>query len=560
MSKKWTERLFYIFISVMAILMIAILLKSKNVEDVSFFDKNNVQSVISGWYLYDTETGNSKSVYLPGEFDVEAGETLVLKRLLDNIQDGEVLCFRTEHTSVRALIDGKEIYSFGWDENIPIGKSPGSVWNVIELSKDYRSKTITLEFNCPYNKYSGVVTDIIRGQSGDINLYILEDSLTSFILNLAILVLGLILIIAFIIGMKELKMKALLYLGIFLVVNAIWGLCESRFLQFQYGNAFALQMLNSLMFVFVPVCVVMTLDSLNFVKRHTRLVYGIVFGCSAFVIALQFLEIKDFFETMELIHVSILAACGVILYDSYVEFKHKKLDGFGYVLAAFLTLAVSIFFDMIMFYTFGARENGLCFRIGTIIFVIVLGAWAIKQALTVHKDTAQREAVMKMAYIDNLTGLYNRRSFDDELSSIETEKVKAIIVMIDLNNLKTINDQLGHQSGDMAIKAISGRLKIFMDKYDEKSFRTGGDEFCVICRHITVNEVISVCERINDELNKSKEVPGAKLSMAYGYKVYEPHSIYSVEQVVKQADEQMYVKKQKMKEQMKAEQAKADAN
>lgn len=554
-EKKWTDIIFVAFLSAVTVLVIVFMWIGRDAQDVGFFEKYNVASLISDWYVYDLDTTESKPTYLPAEFDIEAGETLVLKRFLENIDDGEVLCFRTEHTSVRVTVDGKEIYSFGWNEEIKLGDSPGSVWNVVALNKEYRGKVISIELNCPYSKYSGNVTDIIKGESGDVYLYILEDSLPSLITNMVFLVLGITLIVIFALGMRELKLRAILYLGIYLLVNALWGLAESRFLQFEYGNAFVMNMFNFLMFVTAPVCMVTVLQALNLIKKHSGIVYGIVFGSSALVILLQLLEFADFFETIELVHISIFCACGIIFYDNYMEFRNKKLKGFGYVFSAFVALFVSLIMDMIVFYTFGSRENGFYFRIGTMIFVIILGVWSMKQALAVHKNTAQREAVMKMAYTDNLTGLYNRRSFDDELSSLEHDKVKAVIVMIDLNNLKTINDQLGHQSGDTAIKAISRRLKVFMDKYNEKCFRTGGDEFCVICRHITVNEVISVCERINGELNKSDEVQGARLSMAYGYKVYEPHSIYSVEQVVKQADEQMYIKKQKMKQEMAQQKA-----
>lgn len=555
MEKKWTERIFFTFLAILAVLLLVFVFMGRNVKNVGFFEKYNVQSIIRDWYWYDNDTGESHSIYLPGEFDVKAGETFTIKRILDNVIDGEVLCFRTEHTSVRVLIDGEEIYSFGWKENIPLGKSPGSIWNVIELKKEYKSKPLTIEYNCPYDKYSGKVTDIIRGQSGDVYLYILEDSLPSLIMNMIPLVLGIVLVLAFAIGGKQFKMKSLLFLGIYLVVNALWGLSESRFLQFQYGNPFALHMLNFITFVSVPLCTVMTLQSVNIIKDHLKTVYGIVFGCTALVVILQLFGIKDFFETIELVHLAIFCGCGIICYDNYMQFKYKKLKGFGYIFASFVALFASLVFDMVVFYTFGWQENGYFFRMGAIIFVMILGVWAIKQALHSQRKTAEREAVVKMAYTDNLTGLLNRRSFDDDLSELEKEKVKAVIVMIDLNNLKLINDNFGHQSGDTAIKAISSRLKVFTDKYNEKCFRTGGDEFCVICRHITVNEVISICERINDELNKSNEVPGARLSMAYGYKVYEPHSIDSVEQVVKQADEQMYIKKQKMKQEMAMQKA-----
>ena len=72
---------------------------------------------------------------------------------------------------------------------------------------------------------------------------------------------------------------------------------------------------------------------------------------------------------------------------------------------------------------------------------------------------------------------------------------------------------------------------------------------------MNVNEIMNVCESINVELSQSKEVPGATLSMAWGYKSYDPYMYDTIEQVVMKADEMMYAKKQKMKAEMAAKAA-----
>lgn len=551
MKKELAGKLYFILIALMIILCIVFYYMSSDNDDVNFsYDENELHMLTSDWYLCDIETGESRKVFVPGEFDVEAGETMRIRRILSGVSDDDIICFRTDHTSVKALVDDEVIYSFGWNENIPLGNTPGSIWHLIELKEEYRGKVLTIELNCAYSKYSGMIRDVVMGKSGDIYLYILKDSMPLFLLSSIPFILGVILIIVYITGVRMLRMKELLYLGVYLILNAIWGFTESRFMQFYFGNAFTLQMLNFIVFALAPLGAVMALKSINLIRRHFGVVFGIVFVCVVLVVGLQLFEIMDFFETISIVHISILLGCGIIFIDNYKEYSVTKNKDFKYVFAAFMVLFFCSVLDMIEFYTFDTLGNGFFFRIGSLVFALILGIWAVEQALMVQKDSAEREAYMKMAFTDNLTGLLNRRSFDCDLKDIELDRVKALVVMIDLNNLKKINDNYGHQSGDAAIKCIADKIKIFREKYGELCYRTGGDEFCVICKKLTVNDVISICDNINMKLAEADVVDGVTLSMAYGYKMYEPDKYDTIEQVVSRADEMMYVKKQKMKEEM----------
>ena len=547
MKKKIAEKLYFALIALMAVLCVVFYRMGSDNAEVNFnYDEDELRMLTSNWYLLDADKGESQKVFVPGEFDIEAGKTMRIRRMITDVSDDDIICFRTDHTSVKASVDGEVIYSFGWDENIPLGNTPGSVWHLINLKKEYEGKRIIIEFNCAYGKYSGMVRDVVMGKSGDIYLYILKDSMPLFLLSSIPFILGIVLIIVYIIGVRMLRMRELLYLGAYLIINAIWGFTESRFMQFYFGNAFALQMLNFIIFALAPLGAVMALKSINLIRKHFGIVFGIVFGCVVLVVGLQLFEIKDFFETIGIVHVSILLGCGIIFVDNYKEYSVTKNKDFRYIFAAFMVLFWSSVLDMVEFYTFDTLGNGFFFRIGSLLFALILGIWAVEQALMVQKDSAEREAFMKMAFTDNLTGLLNRRSFDSDLRDIELDKVKALVVMIDLNNLKKINDNYGHQSGDEAIKCIADKIKIFRDK-GELCYRTGGDEFCVICKKLTVNEVISICEDIIMKLLKEKVVNGVTLSMAYGYKMYDPDKYDTIEQTVSQADEMMYTKKQNMK-------------
>lgn len=110
---------------------------------------------------------------------------------------------------------------------------------------------------------------------------------------------------------------------------------------------------------------------------------------------------------------------------------------------------------------------------------------AIRQDITEKKEI--EEQIYYKAYYDELTGLRNRRSFEEEISKWIVEntkkdtKDKTAFLFLDLNRFKYINDTLGHNTGDKILQQVSKRLlKSLQSKAD--LFRFGGDELQTGCK------------------------------------------------------------------------------
>ncbi|HEY5796771.1 MAG TPA: GGDEF domain-containing protein [Bosea sp. (in: a-proteobacteria)] len=106
---------------------------------------------------------------------------------------------------------------------------------------------------------------------------------------------------------------------------------------------------------------------------------------------------------------------------------------------------------------------------------------------SLRKAERQLQSLRSLAYHDELCGIYNRRAFNDELQRLSDMAQRyggeAAIVMIDVDNLKTINDRHGHAVGDIALVAVAQVLKSSIRSSDVLA-RIGGDEFAVILHHI----------------------------------------------------------------------------
>ncbi|MCY6957118.1 GGDEF domain-containing phosphodiesterase [Clostridium brassicae] len=107
--------------------------------------------------------------------------------------------------------------------------------------------------------------------------------------------------------------------------------------------------------------------------------------------------------------------------------------------------------------------------------------------INIDERIKKEKIIFNMAYYDGLTGLPNRRFFKEKLKEILKEDNKGIVLFLDLDNFKNINDTLGHDVGDELLKVIACKLKEVLGK-DDILARFGGDEFLILQPNIYKRE------------------------------------------------------------------------
>ena len=153
--------------------------------------------------------------------------------------------------------------------------------------------------------------------------------------------------------------------------------------------------------------------------------------------------------------------------------------------------------------------------------------------------------VEELSIIDGLTGVYNRNYLKYR---VEEKKKKLIfpftVIMSDCNYLKEVNDQFGHEYGDILLKIVAGTLKEEMPE-DSPVIRMGGDEFMILGNGITEEKAFELMANIRGSLKrKSKEkIP---LSLAMGSYTVQSKD-FSFDEVCHEADLRMYADKKRLK-------------
>ena len=176
----------------------------------------------------------------------------------------------------------------------------------------------------------------------------------------------------------------------------------------------------------------------------------------------------------------------------------------------------------------------------------------------VEKDNAissLKEYVNKMdvlAYRDSLTGGGNKAAYERAVKRLDWDilagNAKFAIVMADLNYLKRINDNYGHDKGNEYIRNM---YSLIADAFQKSPiFRIGGDEFVVIVQNEEMEKCTEYIEKVKEAMrlrmsDKSLE-PWERISTAFGCAFYEKSTDVNTEAVFKRADQLMYEDKRRM--------------
>ena len=156
------------------------------------------------------------------------------------------------------------------------------------------------------------------------------------------------------------------------------------------------------------------------------------------------------------------------------------------------------------------------------------------------------ERVKEQAITDGLTGLYNRRYFEEYLQK-EVVRAKRInqpfsIIGIDLDFLKKINDTYGHSFGDIAIKTIAQILKKNARSIDTAA-RMGGEEFNIILPGVTSKGAMIAAERIRKTIENTEIDTIGHITASMGVATFLEHSD-NIEDIMELTDQAMYISKQ----------------
>ncbi|MDD3363032.1 MAG: diguanylate cyclase [Hespellia sp.] len=166
--------------------------------------------------------------------------------------------------------------------------------------------------------------------------------------------------------------------------------------------------------------------------------------------------------------------------------------------------------------------------------------------LTSEHQSRKLKEMESIAYKDEATGAYNRRYCIALIDEILENRIPFCLGYVDLNNLKEVNDNYGHDAGDTYIEEVISAIKRVL-RQDDVVCRIGGDEIITILYHCTESKGITLLEASQQQILQFGKQQNWELSISYGVVEVGSDTDYQTQQLIKEADQRMYEFKQAYK-------------
>ena len=525
----------------------------------------NKQVLISDGWVYeangtdfDGEDVDLSRLKLPS--DSYRGFTIKRDVTASQVESGD-LCLTSKGIEFEVFANDNLIYTYRPSHLKLFGKSEGFKTHVISLLNEYKDMTLRILYVPVYKSSRCLIQGIMIDSGADYITRLINDNISIFSVCLLAFILGFILCMYGLFRWNtSLKHVEFLSIGIFNMGLALWIAIETGFLGYITGNASACHFANYLILSFIaypPLVYVSCIIG----KRNSLFVRigGYLCFFNAFIQILStLLGFLDYHELLFMTH-------GVLFYciaGSVYYLVHGIKSGIllylrKSVIVLFFATVVCAIGDLILYVVNqSARLGTISFRLFLMAFAVLLAMLEVRSILKLSHKGERMDDMEYKAYHDGLTNLYNRQAYFREEARLKKEivaddKLSYMFIQFDVNNLKTMNDTYGHDSGDAL---ISGAAIIIQQTFgqDGKVFRMGGDEFLALRPCYISEDVEGIIKEFNhlvDMFNESSGLPLA-LSIAYGIALYWPgHEGYcnTVEDAYKMSDANMYDMKVDMK-------------
>ena len=186
----------------------------------------------------------------------------------------------------------------------------------------------------------------------------------------------------------------------------------------------------------------------------------------------------------------------------------------------------------------------------------LIEAFVNQASVALHRHKAEDE-LRGLSLVDELTGLYNRRGFltlaEQQLKIANRMQRPMLLLFVDLDYLKSINDTFGHQEGDKAINEVGRIMKRNFRDADIVA-RLGGDEFVVLVVEPGEATPDMFISRLQSTLDARNACEGMRyqLSMSIGVEIYEPRHPCTIDDLLQHADLAMYEQKRNRKQSLRS--------
>lgn len=480
------------------------------------------------------------------------GQYYVYEKKLEKVPAEETgIIFCAIHQEVAVYLNDELVYELKCTGNSHFMKSPGTVWVRVPFEQKDKGKSIRICLTPMYKGVDGVFPTIYYGNQSRIILQVIGEQLLPFALCVLTVCLAMVFIVTGILNYHNIKTGFdIVIMGIFSLILSVWRFTDLNIVKMFVDNARTVSAVALITLPFLAPTFLMYIRNMFHEDKHKLWDIGMYGSLAVISVAslLQLFGIADLRQTLFLHHIVMGVLVVIIFYMVFYEIKKYGMSiNIKITMLGIAFCVAGLCSDMIAYYRTSGSNFTSWGMIGFVAYIIILGMNSFNNTRNLMNIARQAQHYEKMAYHDELTGLYNRAAFADNTGA-GFKPEGHIIVMCDLNNLKKCNDSFGHEQGDLYIKSSAELLDRIFGKYG-KCYRMGGDEFTIILKDLSLESVRIKEDIIADRCKAYNEEHPERFPMniAFGYAMFNPDEDTDISDTVRRADKMMYIHKFMMK-------------
>ena len=544
-TARW-ERI--LMICVLAALLCSMVISSRLVDNSS---RVYLRSLSEGWFMYDGE--EKIPVTLPCDITVDPGENLELRYNRLTTTDGSsTLCTKGAVYDLQIKMGNSILYSYddtGFKRNEPMRAKLDCL---AILPENPSGTDLILQYK---NQGDNVfhIGSVLVGRSGEVLQQLFYNDMFMILSVVTMLIIGVVCAGAHIyLKYLHIQDSRLGSSAVFLILISCWCMLDSSLTQQINGQSPNMGVLSLYCFMALPIPVIHFVRKTENLKQYRRLDI-LLMACYVNILcqaALHILFNVNYIDMIAITHVLHGMVCVTVTHLLNKEYQQTQNWELLSVLQAVFILNVAAFIEMVIYWGFKSPYYGVILQIGVLAFVIrLLCAILVSMASTIQFK-AEAMVYKRLSREDRLTGLGNRRGFDDYFAELEASASSfrnVLLIFLDVNGLKIVNDRFGHRAGD---ELIIGSARCLSHAFSElgNCYRIGGDEFAVVI----LNPEISVqqcAEKLDEAIALHNGNNRWKLSIAWGtsYLRDDRGNLKRTSDWMFEADQAMYAMKSEMK-------------
>ena len=555
--KKKKNHTIHMFLLVFIVCLVVL----SNVLSRVELDASNYCKINKGWDIEINDAEYENVVLSEFAFSaLDRGDVLKMKCELpkQDIVSNPILRIYTIHSDIEVRYNNRIIYEYGKElreENELLGYG----YHFVHIPAFYAGADIELIMHITEDDvFTNMEIPEICNSDAVIRDFIIINRVPLSI-NLFLVVFGiLVLFVSIIFCIYDKRFFKLFCVGCFSLGIGCWSICSyDLILLFTFDMRMKAFLEFGSLYV-SPLFVLLYFWNDELVTRHKGAYIGYklllavqcVFVLMAFL--LQILNIVHFPVVLKIQHCILLCLCIGVIVLTVIDIIKKQLRNKVLIIGITVMLSVGLF-DIISFSAVkylgasGEARYTSITCIGAIIFVISQLVDFGMEIGNIFLKGAKAQVLEQMAYIDDMTGVANRRRCEQVWDSLDQSKENYGIFAFDLNFLKQTNDTKGHAMGDLLIRIFAQTLSKVFDDYGVVG-RIGGDEFVVFITDVKKVDIQALTKMLDKEIEKVNEQnPDLGLSTAYGFCSHEDYPEDDSRKLYRKADEIMYENKMAMK-------------